>query len=64
MINSDEFSPKLSDLGKVAQSVLKLIDGDHNTLNIIESVLENYSELFKDYKTAEEYVKSLIKKYA
>ena len=64
LVISDEFTPDISDLGKVALSVLKLFDSDHSTLNIIESVLKTYPQIFKNHKTAEEFVKSLIKKYA
>ena len=64
LATSDDYIPELSDLGKVARFVLKLIDGGHSTLNMIESILQKYPTLFKDHKSAEAFVKSLIRKYA
>ena len=64
LVTADDITPKLSDLGKAAKSVLKQIDGDHSTLGIIDSVMEDDPKLFTDHKSAEEFVKSLIRKYA
>ena len=61
--NTNAYKATLSEKGDAALDVLKQLDGARSTSTIAAALVESYPRLFKATQPAEEFVKSLIRRF-